>query len=153
VVFDREKELNAAELGTDQSIQADAFLGRFEGKVPVNFRRDPDHEFAAVCPSGQGRRGDLSVFPHIADNVFNDFSNALKSGFGFFGQPAQAGKLDANPDIFPIVLGPGDSVGVSIMTQFQLLSPISRLRLSSYDINIDTKFKCLKNSASSRHDE
>lgn len=67
------------ELGADHSVQADVLLGGFEGGSSVDFRGDPDHEFAAVATLAYRLRHGFAVGLHVGHDLGDDSSNPSQS--------------------------------------------------------------------------
>lgn len=98
------------ELRADQTVEADALLGRLQGQRSVHVGRDPDHELSAERSAGDwGGRG-FPIVLHIDDGVLDDFAYPLKGIVGAFSQPAETRKLDTTSRVFLVILRPADSL-------------------------------------------
>jgi hypothetical protein len=81
-------EIYCDNFDTSQAIQADPGLGSFQGQIPMNCGRNPDHEFAAKASGGNGFRRFFTLFTHILYNLRYHLPDAFQGGFGAPGQPA-----------------------------------------------------------------
>jgi hypothetical protein len=90
-------------------------LGGFQGQLPMNIGRNPDDEFPAVRPTGQGSRRDFAIIPHFDHGLVDRVANPAEGLVLILRQPAEARELRAEPDIFLIIFGPGDPIGIAIM--------------------------------------
>jgi hypothetical protein len=106
---------NSAQFGADKPVQADPLFGGFESQAPVDIGRDADDELPAEILGGDGKGRGLSVLLHVPDDIIHDLTDAPKRGLRALGQPAEAGELDAQADIFSVLFRPGDPIRIPIM--------------------------------------
>jgi hypothetical protein len=77
-------------------------------------RRNSHHEFTAVRPSRNWLGHRFLASPKICDRICYQLSDTHQSLFLRFIQPAHAWEFHTQSDVLLILLGPGNTIGISI---------------------------------------
>ncbi len=96
----------------DETVQADAFLGGGEGQFPVEGLGDADVELARESSFGDGFWNGLAVRLEVRNDVGDEIDQAAERLGLVEVKPGERGELCDRGDVFAVLGGPQDSVGV-----------------------------------------